>query len=164
MPSASRGGARPLTVRRSPRPAPRPSFTPVTPQRPLQAPIAALFGVLVAAVYGYLAWLLDFGWYLAVPIVLGLAALAGAALVWRGARRGWVPLAVVAGVLLLGLLGLAVLFALLGGGTALWAAVLMLIAPAGGLVLVLQRSVRQWCGGTARTRSPGGRRRRGSSR
>lgn len=164
MPSASRGGARPPTVRRSPRPAPRPSFTPVTPQRPLQAPIAALFGVLVAAVHGYLAWLLDFGWYLVVPIVLGLAALAGAALVWRGARRGWVPLAIVAGVLLVGLLALTLLFGLLGGGAALWAAVLMLIAPVGCLALVLQRPVRRWCDGTASTRSPGGRRARVSSR
>lgn len=136
-------------------------YAPVPAGRPLQAQVATVFGVLVAAVYGYLAWLLDVRWYLVVPIVLGLAALAGAALVWRGARGGWVPLAVVAGVLLLGLVALTVLFAVLGGGAALWAAVFMLAAPIGCLAVVLQRPVRRWCGPT---RSAGGRRARGSAR
>jgi hypothetical protein len=127
----------------------------------MQVPFAVVFGVLVAAVYGYLAWLLDVRWYLVVPAVLGVAALAGAALVWVGARRGWVLLAVVAGLLLLGQLALAVLFGVLGGGRAMWAAVAMLVAPIGCLALVLQRPVRQWRGPT---RSPVGRRAQGSSR
>lgn len=127
-------------------------------------PFVAVFGVLVAAVDGYLAWLLDFGWYLAVPIVLALAAVAGVVLVWQGRRRAWVLLAVAAAVQLLGLLALAFLFGLLGGGSALWAALLMLVAPVGCLALVLRRPVRWWCGARAPTRSPGGRRTWGSSR
>lgn len=151
----------PPTVRRSPRPAPRPSFAPATTERPLQVPVAAVFGVLVAGVYGYLAWLIDFDWVLVIPAVLGLAALAGAVLVWRGVRGGWALLAVVAALLLLTMLGLAFLFGVLGGGTALWSALLMLVAPVGCLALVLQRPVRRW---RAATRSPGGRRGGGSSR
>jgi hypothetical protein len=126
----------------------------VAPERPLQVPVAVVFGVLVAVVYGYLAWLLDSRWFLVIPAVLGLVALAGAGLLWRGARGGWAALAVVAALLLLGQLTLVVLFSLLGGGAALWSAALMLVAPVGCLALVLQRPVRQWHG----TRSPGGRR------
>jgi hypothetical protein len=161
VPSTSQQRRGRSTTRRSPRPAARPAFVPAAQERPLQVPFAVVFGVLVAAVYGYLAWLLDVRWYLVVPAVLGVAGLAGAALVWRGARRGWVLLAVVAGLLLLGQLALAVLFGVLGGGRAMWAAVAMLVAPIGCLSLVLQRPVRRWCGPT---RSPVGRRRRASSR
>jgi hypothetical protein len=139
-------------------------FTPVSPERPVQVPFAVLFGVLVAAVDGYLAWLLSFGWYLVVPVLLALAALAGAALVWFGRRGAWVLLAVAAVLPLLGLLALAALFGILGGGSALWSAVLLLVAPLGCLALVLQRPVRQWCGAGAPTRSRGGRRGRWSSR
>jgi hypothetical protein len=127
-------------------------------------PVAVLFGLLVAAVDGYLAWLLGVGWYLAVPVVLAVAAVAGAALVWAGRRRAWVLLAAAAAVPLLGLLALVFLFGVLGGGSALWAALLMLIAPVGCLALVLRRPVRRWCDAGAPTRSPGGRRARGTSR
>ena len=151
------------TTRRSPRPAPRPAVAPVTPVRPMLVPFAVVFGLLVAAVDGFLAKLLDFGWYLAVPVVLGVGAVAGAALVWWGRRLGWAVLALAAALLLLGLLGLVVLFGLLGGGAALWAALLMLVAPVGCLAVVLRRPVRRWCDLRGRTRSPGGGRARASS-
>jgi hypothetical protein len=136
----------------------------VTPERPPLVPVAVLFGLLVAAVDGYLAWLLGVGWYLAVPVVLAVAAVAGAALVWAGRRRAWLLLAVAAAVPLLGLLALLVLFGVLGGGSALWAALLMLIAPVGCLAIVLRRPVRRWCDAGTPTRSPGGRRARATSR
>jgi len=164
VPSTSQRRRGRSTTRRSPRRAAPPAFAPVTPERPLQASVAVVFAVLVAAVYGYLAWLLDARWFLVIPAVLGLAALTGAVLLWRGARAGRLLLLVVAGLLLLGLITLAVLFGLLGGGSALWSAVLMLVAPVGCLALVLQRPVRRWSGAPARTRSPGGRRAGGPSR
>jgi len=131
---------------------PVPSTAPV---RPLHAPFAAVFGLLVAVEDGYLGWLLwddeDGGWgrYLLLPAVLGVGALAGAALVWRGRAVGrWVSgstvLAVFCLLPLLGLLGLTGLFALLGGGEAVWTSLLLLVGPLGGLVLALQRPVRQW--------------------
>jgi hypothetical protein len=124
----------------------------------MQVPFAALFGLLVAVEYGYLAWLLSFGWYLAVPVVLGVAAVAGVVLLWAGRPRGWQVLTVVAALLLLGLIALAVLFGLLGGGSALWSTLALLAGPVGCLALTLQRPVRRWRGARGPTRSPGGRR------
>jgi hypothetical protein len=164
VPSTSQQRRGRSTTRRSPRPAPRPAVTPATLERPLAVPFAVLFGLLVAAVDGYLTWLISFGWYLVFPLVLGVAATAGAVLVWFGRRGGWVLLAVAAGLQLLGMLALAVLFAVLGGGSAMWSAVLMLVAPVGCLALVLRRPVRRWSDAGGPTRSPGGRRAGGSSR
>ena len=121
-------------------------------------PFACAFGLLVAAEEAYLSWLLSFGWYLVVPLVLAVAAVAGAVLVWQGRRNGWVLLAVAAVLPLLGLLALALLFGYLGGGTAFWSALLMLVGPVGCLALALQGPVRRWGAAPAATRSPGGRR------
>jgi hypothetical protein len=128
--------------------------TPTAPARPVAAPFAAVFGLLVAAEEGYLGWLLwdadpGWGWYLLLPVVLAVGALVGAVLVLRGrslGRRisGSVVLAVFCLLPLLGLLGLAVFFGLLGGGQALWWALLLLVGPVGGLALGLQRPVRAW--------------------
>jgi hypothetical protein len=132
--------------------------TATAPARPVAAPFAAVFGVLVAAEDAYLGWLLwdadpGFGWYLALPAVLLAGALAGAVLVLRGrgvARwlSGSTVLAVFCLLPLVGLIGLVGFFALLGGGQAVWWALLLLVGPLGGLVLGLQRPVRAW------TRSP----------
>lgn len=153
MPSSARS-----TTRRSPRPAPRPRG-PVPSRgsagRPLLVPFAAVFGLLVAVECGYLTWLLSVGWYLAVPLLLGVAAATGAVLVWLGRRRGWLLLAIAAALLLLALLALAVLFAVLGGGTALWSTVLLLAGPVGCLAFAPRHSVRSWRGPGP---SPGGRR------
>jgi hypothetical protein len=128
--------------------------TPTTPARPVTAPFAAVFGLLVAVEDGYLGWLLwnadpDWGWYLLLPGVLAAGALTGAVLVLRGAPLGrWASgsavLAVGCLLPLLGLLGLAVVFALLGGGQAVWWSLVLLVGPIGGLVLGLHRPVRQW--------------------
>ncbi|MET0764551.1 MAG: hypothetical protein ABWY29_06770 [Blastococcus sp.] len=125
-----------------------------------------MFGVLVAAENGYLAWLLwtpevGWDWFMLVPLLLGAAALAGAGAVFLGRGRGWLLLAVVAGVLLAVLVVLVGLFAVLGGGTAMWSAVGLLVGPVGCLILALRRPVRLW---TAAGRSAGGRRGGGSSR
>jgi hypothetical protein len=130
---------------------PAPSTPPV---RPVAAPFAAVFGLLVAVEDGYLGWLLEdtdpgWGWYLVLPAVLPVGALAGAVLVLRGRPAGrWVSgsavLAVSCLLPLLGLIGLAGFFALLGGGQAAVWALLLLIGPIGGLSLALQRPVRQW--------------------
>jgi hypothetical protein len=130
------------------------TVAPTAPVRPVSAPFAAVFGLLVAVEDGYLGWLLwdadpGLGWYLALPAVLVAGALAGAVLVLRGRGLGrWlsgsVLLAVFCLLPLLGLLGLAGFFALLGGGQAVWWALLLLIGPLGGLVLSLQRPVRAW--------------------
>jgi hypothetical protein len=146
------------TTRRSPRPAPRtPREAPVA-ERPLLVPFAGVFGLLVAVEEAYFAWLLSFGWYLVVPLVLALASVSGVVLVWWGRHGGWVVLAVAAVLPLLGLLGLAVLFGYLGGGSAFWSAVLLLVGPVGCLAITLQRPVRHWQGRGARTPSPEGRR------
>jgi hypothetical protein len=117
------------------------------------APFAAVFGLLVAAEDGYLGWLLwdaepGWGWYLLAPAVLAVGALAGAVLVLRGRSLGRLSgsavLAVFSLLPLVGLLGLAAFFALLGGGQAVWWALLLLVGPIGGLSLALQRPVRQW--------------------
>jgi lysylphosphatidylglycerol synthetase-like protein (DUF2156 family) len=130
--------------------------TPSAPVRPVAAPFAAVFGLLVAAEDGYLGWLLwdadpSWGWYLLLPAVLLAGALTGAVLVLRGrglGRRvsGAAVLAVFCLLPFVGLLGLSAFFALLGGGQAVWWALLLLVGPLGGLVLGLQRPVRVWSG------------------
>ncbi|SDY20331.1 hypothetical protein SAMN05660209_02308 [Geodermatophilus africanus] len=114
-------------------------------------PFAAAFGVLVAAEYLWLAWLLRdpevaVPWSVAVPAVLAVLALAGAALVLlgRARARAWLLLAVVSVVLALGLLGTAVLFGALGLGAVVGQALLLLVAPVGCLVLAARRPVREW--------------------
>jgi hypothetical protein len=129
--------------------------------------MAVVFGLLVAAVDGYLAWLLwtpEVGWdaYLLVPLVLAVLAVAAAAAVFLGVGRAWALLAVAAVLPLLGLLAVLVLFAALGGGSALWGALALLIAPIGCLVLALRRDVRDWTRPAGRP--AGGRRGAGSSR
>jgi hypothetical protein len=149
-----------VPARRSPRPAARAGTSATPPEeRPLTASLAAVFGLLVAAVDGYLLWLLwtpEVGWdsYLLVPVLLGVLAVAAAAAVFLGVRRGWLFLAVAAALPLLALLAVVVLFALLGGGSALFGAMALLVAPVGCLVLALRRPVREW------TRSGRGRGRR----
>jgi hypothetical protein len=138
---------------------PVPSTAPV---RPVSAPFAAVFGVLVAAEDAYLGWLLwdaepGWGWYLLLPALLAVGVLTGAFLVLRGrALGGWISgsavLAVCCLLPLLGLLGLAAFFALLGGGQAAWWAVLLVVGPLGGLVLALQRPVRDWTRPASRRR------------
>jgi len=165
MPStSSRRPGPPAPQRRPRRPIGR-GFTvaPAAPVRPVQAPFAAVFGVLVAVEDAYLGWLLwdadpGWGWYLLLPAVLAVGALAGAALVLRGAALGrWASgsavLAVSCVLPLVGMLGLAVFFALLGGGQAVWWALLLLVGPIGGLVLALRRPVREWTGRGRASRS-----------
>jgi hypothetical protein len=156
-------------ARAAARPAPRRPLgrgfaaTPAQPARPLLVPFAALLGLLVAAEDLYLAWLLwqpdpGWNWYLAVPVLLAGWAVAGVVLVVRGRGRGAVVLAAAAVPPLLGLLGLAVFFALLSGGGATWSAVLLLVGPVGCLALSLRRSVREWTrpdGPARRGRGPG---------
>jgi hypothetical protein len=127
-------------------------------------PFAAVFGVLVVVEDAYFVWLLDFGWYLVVPLLLAVAAGAGAVLVWQGRRGGWALLAAAAALPLLGLLALAVVFGFAGGGSAFWSALLLLVGPIGCLALTLQRPVRTWRGSRAGTRPGGGRRGRRPSR
>jgi hypothetical protein len=81
--------------------------------------------------------------------VLAVGALTGAVLVLRGrALTRWTSgstVLVVFSVLpLLGLLGLAVFFALLDGGTAVLRALLLLVGPVGALSLASRRPVRIW--------------------
>ncbi|MCU1606896.1 MAG: rane protein of unknown function [Modestobacter sp.] len=146
------------------RPAPRRplgrGFTtaPAVPERPLPAPFAALFGLLVAAEDLYLTWLLwvperRWEWYLAVPVLLAGWAVAGAVLVFRGRGRGALVLAGAAVLPLAGILVLTVVLGLLGGGTAMWSSLLLLVGPVGCLALTLRRPVREW------TRSAGSARR-----
>jgi uncharacterized membrane protein len=160
MPSSSSRSRVP--ARRSPRPAPRVPEPPAG-ERPLLVPIAAVFGVLVAAENAYLARLLwtpevGWDWFMVVPILLALMALAGAVGILRGRRLGRPFLAVSAALSLLVLLALVVLFALLGGGRAMWAALLLLVGPLGALILALRRPVRGWSHDGRGSRSPGGRR------
>jgi hypothetical protein len=141
------------TPRRSPRPAPRPlpgraaGTTPL--RRPLLAPFAALFGVLVATedlVLGYLLWEPDrhWHWYVIGAALLAGWAAAGAAMVWLGRGGGWLVLAGASVLPLLLLLGLVVLFGVLGGGSAMAWAVVLLIGPVGCLALTVGRPVREW--------------------
>ena len=168
MPSSSSRSR--AATRRSPRPAPRGQFA-ATPagERPLAATLAAVFGLLVAAVDGYLTWLIwtpDVGWdtYLLVPVLLAVLAVAAAVAVFLGLGRAWLFLAVASVMPLLGLLAVLVLFAALGGGAALWGALALLIAPVGCLVLALRREVRDWTRPRPAGRPAGGRRGSASAR
>jgi hypothetical protein len=132
-------------------------------------PFAVVFAALVAAEDIYLArllWTPEFGWdrFILVPVALAALALTGAALVHLGRGRGWLVLAVAAAVPLIGLVGIAAFFAALGGGQAMWMAVLLCIGPGTCLVLALQRPVREWSGPGRANQAPGGRRRAGSAR
>jgi hypothetical protein len=140
------------------------------PVRPVAVPFAGVFGLLVAAEDGYLGWLLwdaepGWGWYLLAPAVLAVGALAGAVLVLRGRSlgrvRGSAVLALFCLLPLLGLLALAAVLALLGGGQAVWWSLLLLVGPIGGLSLALQRPVRQWTGRRRTASPPRGSRRSG---
>ncbi|MCV2491697.1 hypothetical protein OF117_20325 [Geodermatophilus sp. YIM 151500] len=160
----ARRSPRAAPVRRSPRAAPR-AVAPTRPQaRPTAAVLAAVFGVLVAVVDGYLAWLLrepgaGLDRFLAVPLVLAAVALAGSVLVFTGRARGWLVLAVASAVPLVSLLGLALLFGALGGGAPLWSSLLLLVAPVGALATCLRRPVRAWSAPAAvRRPARGGRR------
>jgi hypothetical protein len=122
-------------------------------------PFAAAFGVLVATEYVWLALLLrdpEVGvpWSVAVPAVLAVLALAGAALLVLGRARAWLLLAVVSVVLALGLLGAAVLYAALGLGAVVGHALLLLVGPVGCLVLATRRPVREWTRPARATRPP----------
>jgi hypothetical protein len=118
--------------------------------RPVTAPFAAVFGVLVAAEEGYLGWLLwdaepGWGWYLLVPAVLAAGALTGAGLVLPGRSPG----RRVSGSAVLATFCLLP-SALLQGPTASSRVVggrgvlPLLVGPVGGLWLALQRPVRNW--------------------
>jgi hypothetical protein len=138
-------------------------------ERPAIAWSAAIFGVLVAGENAYLTQLLwtpevGWDWFVVVPILLGVTALAGATAVLLGRGLGWLPLAVSAALSLLGILALVVLFALLGGGQAMWAALFLLVGPLGALILALCRPVRDWTDRHRASRSRGGRRTAGSAR
>ena len=164
MPSSSRPR---VAARRSPRSAPLARPVPAAAMtRPMEAPFAAVLGVLVAAEFLYLGWLLYepgslLDWYVVVPALLAAVTLAGAVLVVLGRGRGWLVLTAASVVLLLTLLALVLLFGALGGGAALWQALLLLIGPIGCLALTVRRPVRAWTGGRTlrvRRRSAGGRR------
>ncbi|MBB3082008.1 hypothetical protein [Geodermatophilus sabuli] len=168
--SPSRSRAAP---RRSPRPAPRPvpgrAAGTTALDRPLLAPFAAVFGVLVAAedlVLGYLLWEPDrhWHWYVVGAVLLAAWAAAGAAMVWLGRGRGWLVLAGASVLPLLLLLGLLVLFGVLGGGSAMVWAVVLLIGPVGCLTLAVRRPIREWTRPARATRSPQRDRRRAASR
>ncbi len=155
-PSSPRNRA---ATRRSPRAAPRQQQTPAPPAgRPVLAPFAAVFAVLVAAEYLWLAWLLRAPevppvWYV-VPVVLAAVTLAGAVLVVLGRARAWVLLAAVSVVLALGLLTTTVLFGALGLDAVVWQALLLLVGPVGCLVLAVRRPVREWTRPARATRPP----------
>ncbi|MFQ1001097.1 hypothetical protein [Modestobacter sp. SSW1-42] len=164
MPSTSRRPGAATTPPRPRRPLGRGFATaPPEPVRPVEAPFAALFGGLVALVDGYLGWLLwdadrSGSWYLLVPLLLVTGALAGAVLVLGGRGLGPVSGSAVLAwscvLPLLGLLALAVYFAALADAGAAWLALVLLVAPLGGLVLALRRPVREWTRrGRARARS-----------
>jgi hypothetical protein len=168
MPSSSPRSR--AATRRSPRSVPKGPVVAAPPgERPLAATLAAVFGLLVAAVDGYLTWLLwtpEVGWdaYLLVPVLLGVLAVGAAAAVFLGLGRAWLVLALAAVLPLVGMLAVVALFAALGGGSALWGALALLIAPVGCLVLALRREVRDWAHPRRARRPAGGRREAGSSR
>jgi hypothetical protein len=155
MPSSSRSR---VAARRSPRSAPpaRP-VAPVAMARPMEAPFAAAFGVLVAAEYLFLGWLLY------EPGSLLALTLAGTVLVVLGRGRGWLVLTACSVVLLLLLLALVLIFGALGGGAALGQGLLLLVGPVGCVALAVRRPVRAWTT-RGRRRSPGGRRAEARSR
>jgi hypothetical protein len=128
-----------------------------------------VFGLLVAVEALYLAWLLwepdpGLDWFVVVPVLLAMAALTGSVLVVLGRARGWLLLAVTGAVQMLVMLALVLLFGALGGGQALWWAVLLLVAPVGCVVLALQRPVREWSSPSRASRPAGGARRGRSAR
>jgi lysylphosphatidylglycerol synthetase-like protein (DUF2156 family) len=127
--------SRPAGASRRPVPAAR---------RPVLVPFAAVFGLLVAAEDGYLTFLLSVVWAMVVPLLLALLAVAGAVLVWLGRGRGWLVLTVAAVLPLVGLLGLAVVFGLVGGGAAFLTALVLPAGPIGALVLSTRPEVRAW--------------------
>src|SRR4051812_14166708 len=145
MPSSSRPR---VAARRSPRSAPLARPVPAAARtRPMEAPFAAVLGVLVAAEFVYLGWLLYepgslLDWYVVVPALLAAVTLAGAVLVVLGRGRGWLVLTAASVVLLLTLLALVLLFGALGGGAALWQGLLLVIGPIGLLALTLRRAGR----------------------
>lgn len=146
------------TVRRSPRAAPRQRPQPPPAGRPLLAPFAAVFGVLVAAEYLGLAWLLrdpQLPWLVAVPAVPALVALAGSVLVVLGRARAWVLLVAASVVLVAGLLGAALLLGGLGLGAAAGEALLLLPGPVGCLAFAARRPVREWTRPGRATRAVG---------
>jgi hypothetical protein len=158
--SSRRRGAEPARPAPAPPRLSRGRALPVVHHRPLAVPFGAAFGGLVAAEELYLAWLLwepksGLEWFVAVPVALAALALAGVVLLLLGRRRAWLPLALSSALLLGVLLLLAVLFGALGGGQALWWALLLLVGPVACLALVLRREVRGWRGAAAR-RSAGG--------
>ncbi|PRY50591.1 hypothetical protein LY71_103150 [Geodermatophilus tzadiensis] len=149
------------TTRRSPRaaapsPAVRRAAPPPPAGRPLAAPFAFVFGLLVAAEDLYLGWLLlepdpGWHWYVVVSAGLALLAVAGAVLVLLGRGRGWLVLAVAAVLPALLLLGVAGLFGALGDGGSVGWALLLLAGPVGALVLALGRPIREWTRPARRT-------------
>ena len=169
MPSSSSSRSR-VPVRRSPRAA-APAAAPPAPahERPVVVPFATVFAVLVAAEDLYLArllWTPESGWHWLIlgPVALAAVALAGAAMVFGGRRRGWLVLAVAGALPLAGLAAITVLFAALGGGQAMWSAALLCVGPLTCLVLALRRPVREWTGSDRGNRVPRGRRTVGSAR
>ncbi|RBY74481.1 hypothetical protein DQ238_21825 [Geodermatophilus sp. TF02-6] len=150
MPSSSSRSR--AATRRSPRAAarqPTVSSLPARRERPLLAPFAAVFGLLVAAevlYLGYLLWDVEPGWhwYLVPPLLLAVWAGAGAALVWLGRGRGWLVLTTAAVLPLLAVVGLVGLFGYLGEGRAVGEAALLLAGPVGCLALAPRRPVREW--------------------
>ncbi|MGY1607049.1 MULTISPECIES: hypothetical protein [unclassified Geodermatophilus] len=149
-PSPSRRAA----PRRSPRAAAAPSAPARSPSRParvrpLTAPFAAVFGLLVAAEDLYLAWLLwapepGWDWFVLTPAGLALLAVVGAVLVLLGRGRGWLVLTLAAVPSVLLLLGVAFLFGVLGDGRSVGWALLLLVGPVGCLVLAVRRPIRDW--------------------
>jgi hypothetical protein len=137
--------------------------------RPPVVPFAVVFGLLTAAENLYLGWLVGWphpalDWYLIVPVVLAVAAVAGAVLVLLGRARGWLVSVVAAGLLLVAVLGVVALLGALGAWRDMWTATLLLIGPLGSLVLNARRPVRAWTRPGRAVRSAGGRRGPGGSR
>jgi hypothetical protein len=131
-------------------------------------PFAAAFGLLLTVEVLYLGWLLwepdpQVDRFLVAPLLLAAAAALGSVLVLQGRRWGWAVLAVAAVLPLLAFLGLVFLLGAFGAGAQTWAAVSLLVGPLATLVLALRRPVREWCRSGQARRSPGGRRREGSS-
>ncbi|WP_104525417.1 hypothetical protein [Blastococcus atacamensis] len=152
MPSpAARRSPRAAPVARAAEPAGRPDLV----------PYAAVFALLTAGVVLYLGWLLwqgdpEAGPLLTLPVVLALAVAAGAGMVWRGVRGGWVVLAVASLVPLLAIVSVAFLFGALGAAGDMWLALLLAVAPVNGLVLACRAPVRAWCAHSRGTRPAGG--------
>jgi hypothetical protein len=155
----------PPPTRRSPRVA-RPTAPVSGFGRPTAVPFAAAFGLLVAAEDGYLAWLL---WgtsaaYVVAALLLAAVAVGGAGLTFAGRGRGWLVLSVAGVLALLALIALVLLVGVLGAGSYVALALLLLVGPVGCLALALQRPVRIWSGARRAGRPAGGRRPGAASR